>query len=258
MDEKLLLDFAMGVGELMLKNGAETQRVENTVEIILQSKGYNLMPETFITPTAIFAGITGPLSGSVTKVKRIQSRSINLDKVAAANELSRNFVEGKICVRAAFDELNIISEKPDYKLNIRLFAYGVICMSFTLLFNGSVKDSLLAIIVGYILGISMHLLEKTHTAGFVMNLIGSLIITLVIMMFNHIGICDNYEKIIIGVIMPLVPGYAITNGTKDIMYGDHIAGGAMMIEAMLLSVFIAAGVAIGLLTYQFLVGGSLL
>jgi uncharacterized membrane protein YjjP (DUF1212 family) len=258
MEEKLLLDFAIGVGEIMLKNGAETQRVENTMERILQSAYYNLMPETFVTPTGIFAGITGPLSGSVTKVKRIEGRTINLEKVAAANELSRKFVSGKISVREAFDELEVISNLKEYRQSTNLVAYVLISMCFTLLFNGTVNDALLSAIAGLALGLAMSALRKLPTAGFITSLIASIVVTAAILMFQYRGIADNYEIMIMGSIMPLVPGYAITNGAKDILYGDFISGGTMMIDAVLTAVFVAAGVGIALTTYNMLMGGAAL
>ncbi len=255
MDEKLLLDFAISVGEIMLESGAETQRVEDTMERILSTSTYNLMPETFVTPTGLFAGITGPLSGSVTKVKRIQKRSINLEKVSAANELSRDFVSGKIGLREAFDRLNEISLLPDYKLHIQLIAYTLIPFAFTLLFNGTIRDSIWAASTGFILTFVTDFLTRNKTAGFLKSFLCGLSITILVVIYYYLNMTDNYEIIIKGAIMPLVPGFAITNAARDIMYGDYISGGAMIIDAALTAVFVAAGVATGLMFLHDMFGG---
>ncbi len=258
MDEKLLLDFAISLGELMLKNGAETQRVETTMEIILQSTQYNLMPETFVTPTGLFAGITGPLSGSVTKVKRVEGRVINLEKVTEANQLSRNFVSGKISLRDAFDEIGRISAMPEYDSHVNIVAYTLIAFCFTLLFNGTLKDSYLSAVAGFILGVAMVIIDKIKTAGFIKCFMAGIVVTYPILLYNYFGISDNYEIMIMGSIMPLVPGFAITNAAKDIMYGDYISGGAMLIDAALTAVFVAAGVGIALTSYNMFMGGAAL
>ena len=49
------------------------------------------------------------------------------------------------------------------------------------------------------------------------------------------------DNIIIGGIMLLVPGLAITNAIRDTMSGDLVSGTARGVEAFLLSVAIAAG-----------------
>jgi len=258
VEEKLLLDFAMSVGDVMLRNGAETQRVENTIEIILSTSKHNLMPETFVTPTGIFAGINGPLSGTITKVKRIDRRTINLEKVSAANNLSRRFVAGEVSLRKGFEEINAIDSLPTYRTITMVITHMIIVFSFTLLFNGTLNDALISATVGMVMGFRMKLFKKIKLANFVRSLAASMLATGVVLLWYYFGMTDNYETIIMGAIMPLVPGFAITNGAKDIMYGDFVSGGARMIDAVLTAVFIAAGVGIMLTGYNYIMGGAAL
>ena len=55
-------------------------------------------------------------------------------------------------------------------------------------------------------------------------------------------------KIIIGSIMVLVPGVAITNGIKDALYGDTVSSLYRISEAIFISIAIGAGVGIVLST----------
>ena len=258
VEEKLLLDFALSVGEVMTKNGAETQRVENTIEIILSKSRYNLMPETFVTPTGIFASINGPLHGTITKVKRVDRRTINLEKVSAANDLSRRFVAGEVTLRKAFEELSEIETRPTYKTITMVITHMIIVFSFTLLFNGTLNDALISSTAGMVLGLRMKIFKKIRLASFVRGLAASMMATATILLWYHFGLTDNYEIIIVGALMPLVPGFAITNAAKDVMYGDFISGSARMLDAILTAVFIAAGVGIMLTGYNYLMGGAVL
>ena len=52
----------------------------------------------------------------------------------------------------------------------------------------------------------------------------------------------NDTAIIIGAIMPLLPGLAITNAIRDTVNGDLVSGVARAAEALLKAVAIAAGV----------------
>ena len=55
--------------------------------------------------------------------------------------------------------------------------------------------------------------------------------------------------------MPLVPGVAITNGLRDFISGDLIAGTSKVAEAILIAVSIAVGVGTVLKLASFLWGG---
>ena len=54
------------------------------------------------------------------------------------------------------------------------------------------------------------------------------------------------DKIIIGALMALVPGIAITNAMRDIMAGDMVSGISKGAEALLIGAAIALGTAIAL------------
>ena len=56
MQHKTLLKFAIQAGEIMLRSGAETYRVEDTIERILSAHNLEVI-EAFVTPTGIFATI---------------------------------------------------------------------------------------------------------------------------------------------------------------------------------------------------------
>ena len=52
---------------------------------------------------------------------------------------------------------------------------------------------------------------------------------------------SNADKVIIGVLMNLVPGIALTNCIRDILAGDLMSGVAKIAEVFLIAVFIALG-----------------
>ena len=64
--------------------------------------------------------------------------------------------------------------------------------------------------------------------------------------FVRSGFAANMDKIIIGTIMTLVPGLAITNSMRDIIAGDLLAGVTKTTEALLIGAGIAVGAAIPL------------
>src|SRR5690554_4095156 len=83
-----LLKLASFAGQLILENGGETYRAEDTMVRMLENKVDDV--ETFVTPTGIFVSVEH--SGNIyTKVSRITRRGTDLNKIALVNDLSRRF-----------------------------------------------------------------------------------------------------------------------------------------------------------------------
>ncbi|MEG2843105.1 MAG: threonine/serine exporter family protein, partial [Ruthenibacterium sp.] len=60
------------------------------------------------------------------------------------------------------------------------------------------------------------------------------------------GIVGNLDKIIIGGIIPLVPGMALTTSIRDFANSDYLSGAIRMIDALLVAGSIAIGVGVAL------------
>ena len=73
MKDSDLLKFSADLGEVMLASGAETHRVEDTLERLL-SVGAERYPETFVTTTGIFICIKNYQDDPFTMVRRIKKR----------------------------------------------------------------------------------------------------------------------------------------------------------------------------------------
>lgn len=83
---------------------------------------------------------------------------------------------------------------------------------------------------------------------FVRNVLSSAVISVVAgLMQAFVFSTLSINLVIIGTIMPLVPGTAITNAIRDTLQGDYMSGGAKALEAFVIALSIALGVAIGLI-----------
>lgn len=250
MDENKLLNLALEAGEIMLSSGAETHRVEDTIERILKT-GDNCTPEAFVTPTGLFVSIHVKSSLSLTKFKRIKKRGVNLEKISLVNSLSRNFVEKKISLDEALLKIDEIRNITKISFKKIVLCYGIVSMAFTLMFNGTFMDSCLSFAIGIVLGIFVQLLEAREISSFLISLFGGALIAALAMFFNELKIENSFSIIIIGSLMPLVPGVAITNAIRDIMAGDFLSGTSRLVEAVLIAVSIAGGAGIVLRIFSF-------
>ena len=88
-DYEAVLAFAVNLGEIMLKSGAETYRVEDTICRILSHHNFDKV-DTFVTPTVVMATIKNKEIPNSTTLTRIKNRSTRMDKIELINRKNIN------------------------------------------------------------------------------------------------------------------------------------------------------------------------
>jgi len=240
---KKLLVLATLAGRLMLKSGAETYRVEDTVIRICQSRKDIQHVDAFVIPTGIFISLEfkGEL---ISYIKRVKTISIDLNKISLVNEFSRTFVSTHMSIEDGIKEIKRINKISIYS-NIIKSLFGAIASGFfCLLFQGTILDFLGAFIVSFIVLSLLNSISKLKLTFFLDKFIGSVFISILSYFLIKLGLGDSLDKVIIGSIMPLVPGVAITNAIRDTMSGDFLSGLSRGMEAIFSALAIAFGVGI--------------
>ena len=239
------IDFAGLAGELLLKNGAETSRVEDTITRICRRAGFKDI-EVLVFPTGII--INGFHDGlRLTRVKRIHTRDINLAVVSVVNDISRKFASEKISLEEGFAVLDdiVATACADNALLWISLAGALASGAATLLLGGSWQDIAPAVLATALVRIitgtaafNLAYILQLYVAGLFAGLIGSL--------FVNFGFGQHLDKIIVGALLPLVPGVALTNAVRDFISGDLLSGTLRMTEALLIAAALAGGVGFAL------------
>lgn len=246
MDFRLIFKTALLAGEIMLRNGAETYRVEDTINRILKTTKFTVI-ESYVTPTGLFATLDDPSIDSITMVRRVGQRTIHMGKVEKVNNVSREYVSGQITVYEAYARLLVIKDLEPYSRFIHILCYGIIAACFTVVFGGTPRDFITSLIIGLFLGVLHKWMESRQISKFINDIISSGIVGLLSISFTqYLPIGTDIDTIIIGCIMPLVPGLAITNAIRDTLEGDLVSGLARALEAFIIAISIAVGIAISL------------
>lgn len=254
MNPKKLFNFALLTGEIMLRNGAETSRVEDTIIRILRTSKFETT-EAFVTPTGIFATLDDASIDMLTYVRRVDKRVIHLYRVSLANDVSRQFCSGKMTLEDAYARMKEIKTEPPYSDALMIFATGLAAGCFTIVFGGSFEDLCVSTIIGAILAVFQILLYRFDLSKFFIDLIcGAIIAIFTIIFFHFLGFGEHFDLIIIGAIMPLVPGVAITNAVRDTIQGDLLSGLARTADAFIVASSIAIGVG-SILRLYYALGG---
>ena len=240
MNYNNLLQVATAVGQALLENGAEIYRVEESVERIVQSYGPRDV-NVYAVPNTIIVSITLEDNSSLTKTKRIRTRGTNLDRVERLNDLSRRIVITQPSFDTILKELVQIDSRPVYSFKMELFAYALTSSTFALFFGGTFNDAICALLIGPIVRLISFNLNLLKANPFFVTISCSLVAATLGILTTYFSIGQHYDKIIIGVVMNLVPGVALTNSVRDLIAGDMIAGQAKLIEAILTATCIAIG-----------------
>lgn len=231
----------MLAGKLMLENGAETHRVEDTMIRIGEAFGLENI-QSFATPTGINFSV-----GYVEAISfmRISNRTTDLHKIYLVNNVSRKIVEKQLNLQEAMQELQSIEDIDTFFPSwVQIVAASLASGCFLIMFGGLWSDFIPTMITGGIGFAGMVAVNRLVNIRFVADFFGALLIGIFAIYFVKTGMGVNLDKLIIGSVMPLVPGLPITNAVRELLSGHLIAGVSKGVEAQLAALAIGAGIAV--------------
>lgn len=240
---KEVLSLSLDIAERMLKCGAEVSRVEKTIYIICQGYGVKYI-EVFAMNSIIIATLRDN-TDSVTESRRITYHKTDLLQLEKLNNLSRAICKKNISrknVLIKIEQLKI--EQSKVKL---IIGQIIAAASFTLLFKGNLIDAVSSAFVAILVYLFSRFSKKRKINNLISDFITSFIIGFSSIVLAKIGIGNNFDKIIIGDIMLLIPGLSMFISINDIFKGDIMSGIGRFTEGIFLALTIAAGVGLSLL-----------
>ena len=256
IDMNKLLHVATFAGKILLENGGETYRSEETICRICKVYGVD-EAESFVTPTGIMVSICHN-DKTYSLIRRVSTRTVDLDKIDKVNDLSRNITLKNLTVSELNDELKLIEKGERYSIPITIIFSALGAGCFSVLFGGSFMDLFSAFLIGLLIKLINIKFVDLDINQFFINAMCGGIAALFAIIFVEYGIAHNLDKTIIGSIMMLVPGLSITNAIRDTIAGDLLAGITRGAEAFLVAISIAVGTGAVISFWISTFGGSLL
>lgn len=245
---KKILIFAMKAGKIILQNGSGTNRAEDTINRILGKHNFEIA-ESFVSTTGIFMSIVDESGEILTLVNRISNRTININKIVIVNDISRRYVKNEISFEEANELMDKIDLVEDYSSFVKSISWGIVSVGFAYAISKDLYSSLISFFVCFGSYYVYEFLDKKKFSSFFNILTTSFfysIVTLFLSQFIEI----NYNTIIIGCIMPLVPGVALVNAFRDVFAGDYLAATGRFLDCLITTSSIAVGVAFALNVYS--------
>lgn len=250
ISERDIVTLCGRVGRILLENGAETSRVENTVEYV--GRAATLPVVCHATMTGIFVS-----SEKRTRIFKVRVGDFNLQKVDEINTLSREFSQHKITYDKLKSEVNRVEyEKKDFTWRTKCIGAGLVSMPPMLLFKATWGDLGLGFFVGIIGYIVSQVVSHNSKIPYIAVAMGSLAISLLAHILGIFGIAHDANYIIISALMPLVPGVPMINSLREIIEKNTISGLVRATDAVISGISIGSGVIVGQVIIQWVLGGN--
>lgn len=246
MDQaQLAMDAASLAAQTILECSGEIYRAEETAIRMCEAFGLEKV-EIICFPTGFTLHAMAKEMGSLTRIKRVKERSIQLQTLDDVNSISRASCQGLLTAPEALGALMALRDAPKPPEISKVLTFAIAAAFFSVMFGGGVHEFILTAIAGALVQMVSPLLTRLRAPSTLVSIAGGFIAASSTLALIYL-FGGNQEAIITGAIMPLLPGLAITNAVRDTMRGDLVSGMARTTEALLTAILIAAGVAIALM-----------
>lgn len=240
---KLLQDTCLLAGKIMISSGSETYRVEDTVQHIARSAGVD-DEIVFTLPTGIFVSNQ---HNQAMQQRAIFDRVTNLRKVHEVNRLSRQFAAHRLTLEELHSRLEEVDhEVHRYPLIFQLLAVAVIsAMMIPICIPGYHVSTMLCAAVagctGYVVNSTVN---RVLRISFFSQLLATFVIGLIAQEALALHLVPSAGNVVIGAVMALVPGVAITNAFRDLLAGHLLTSVAHGLEALFCAAALGTGIAL--------------
>ena len=240
-----LLQAIIDIGEEMVVAGAEVNRVEESIERMSRSYGFDRI-NVFVIVSNLQVTAQAPDGRIITHIRYIVRNDVNFDRLDYLNDLSRY-----VCANCP--DPDQIQEKITEVMNRKQFPWWFELMGsifaasgFAVFFGGTLWDGLAAAIFGAGICLLQYALGRTQLNTVASNLLVSLLTGLAIGVVSGLIPALHMDKIMIGDIMLMIPGLAMTNALRNMLVGNTISGTMRLAESLIWAASLAGGFMVAL------------
>lgn len=252
---KEIMTLAVEIGDIMLRSGAELYRVEDSLIRILEAYGIENF-DVYVLSNGIFASANESCDDACSMIRHVPLSGVNLGKVAALNQLTRDICDHTCSIAEANVRLEECKKLPPYPKPLLISGCAIACGCLCYLFGGThVLDMLFATIIGGLEEAFLLACQKHRITRFLTTIYASIFVAVLTILVFMTGLPIHYDKIIIGDIMPLVPGIVFTTSIRDFYNSDYLSGTIHLIDALLTALCIAVGVGLPIILFRYMGGG---
>ena len=233
------LTMLLDLGRAMLECGADVNLVEGWISRLGRAYGAAHM-NSFVITSSIVVTMQMPAGENLTQTRRIMGSATDFMKLELLNRLalkSERELTDPEKVQERVRELDAKRVPRQYLYLGGFLAAG----GFAIFFGGTMVDGLVSALFGLVICLMMDFLRPFMPNTIAFNFVASFIPGLGIASLCALAPGLGQSFIMMGDVMILIPGIAITNSLRDMLAGDTIAGLLRLAESLLWATAMALG-----------------
>lgn len=246
-DIQRTLDLALRVGDMLLANGAGAADVTATMSSIAHHLGLRqaLVDVTFTTVHMSYQ--SSPDDPPVAATRHVKQRETDFDDLTRADHLVTDLLTDEIDAEEARVRLAQIASTghrtPRWAVTL---AWGVIGAGIALLIGGDWIVTLIAAIAAIGLEILQRFLNRLRLPFFYAQVAGGLFASLLAVGASAVHISADPSLVITASIIMLLAGLGFIGAIQDALTDFYLTAGARILEVMISTAGVIAGVSGGL------------
>lgn len=244
------LDLCLRVGEVLLSSGAGAPDVFATMRALARALGVR-HSQVDVTFTSLAMSVQqGPEEAPIVQIRQVTQREIDYEDLTKVDHLVRDVVRGDLDLEGARTELaQIVSSGHARPRWAATAGSGVMCAGIALMLGGGPVVVLVALLAAVCIDRLQLLMTRRRLPGFYQQVAGGIVATVLAAVGTRLAepwVELNASLVVTANIIMLLAGIGFMGAIQDALAGFFVTGGARVLEAVLATAGIIAGVSGGL------------
>jgi uncharacterized membrane protein YjjP (DUF1212 family) len=236
-------DFLVALAKALTTHGTTAHRIEEAVSACARTLG--VPAQVFAVPTGVFLFLT--IQGDhQTHLIRIESGSVNLERLALLDAVLCDVTEGRLSPQDATARIDAITAAPPrYGRALSIAAFCLTSAAVARLFGGGLNEVITSAVLGLLVGLTVVLGSSIPRAARILEFIPGLLAALVAMTAGEFFQPLSPPTVMLAGLIILLPGLSLTLAMNELASRNLVAGTARLMGATTTFLAIAFGVALG-------------
>ena len=244
------LDLCLRVGELLLSSGAGAADVTATMRALAHGLGVR-RTEVDVTFTQLaMSAQAEPDEPAIVQLRSVTQREIDYDDLTKVDQLVRDVLAGHTDLRDARAEIARIASSGHSRARwAATLGWGVMCAGIGLQLGGTPAVLAVAFVAAVAIDRLQHFLTKRRVPAFYQQIAGGAVATVLAAGATRAAesvVSMDASLVVSANIIMLLAGIGFMGAIQDAMTGFYVTGGARLLEAVLATAGIIAGVSGGI------------
>jgi uncharacterized membrane protein YjjP (DUF1212 family) len=241
------LDLALRIGELMLSSGAGAADVTATMLSVSRVCGLRgVTADVTFTALAMTHQASYDEPG-VIQMRQVTHREIDYEDLTLVDHIVRDLLRGDITRDEARSQMaRVVSSGHRLPRWAVTLGWGVMGAGVGLLLGSDWVVPLIAFVAAVGVDVLQRAMSRRRLPSFYQQVAGGLLATLIAVVTAAVGVDVDPSRVVTAGIIMLLAGIGFMGAIQDALTGFPLTAGARLLEAMLATAGVIAGVSGGL------------